>query len=446
MEIIKENKDALNAVLKVKLGQSDYQNKVDSAIKEYQKKVQMPGFRPGKVPAGMVKKMYGKSILAEEVNKLLNESLYKYIQDNNIEVLGNPLPSVNDKVDFDNQTEFEFNYDLGLAPQFEVKLNSNEAFNYYKIVADAATVDKYMNDVAKRYGKIIHPEAVEKDDLVNGDLVELDTDGNIISGGIFRNASVFLERIKEENALNKFLGLKKEDKVVLKFSEIGDEASAYIYSLSGGPAEKNGKVDFQFTVKDVSRLVAADFNQELFDKIYGENVVTSAEEFKQKLKEDIEKSFVNESERKLREDIVKRLMDKIKIELPDAFLKRWIMAVNEKPITTEQIEKDYDSYASQLKWQLIENKIYKDYNIKVSDEDAVAYTKELIKKQFAQYGRADISDAELNETALKVLSDEKEGKRVYDQMYDDRLMSVFKEKFTINNKEINHEEFVKLEK
>jgi trigger factor len=442
MNIVKEDIDSLNAVIKVKVGPEDYQSKVDSVLKDYQKKVQMPGFRQGKVPVGMVKKMYGKSILADELNKILNDSLYKYIQENNIEVLGNPLPSKEDKIDFDAQQEFEFSYELGLAPQFSVDISSKDKFVYEVIRVDEKLIDKYVNDIAKRYGKIIHPEASQKEDLLNGDLVELDAAGAIVPGGLFKTVSLFTEKLKGEALIKALTGLKPEDKVVLKAADLAEDAE-YIAGLLQSSKEKIASTDLQFTLKEISRLTPSDMNQEFFDKVYGEGAVKSEEEFRGRVKEELQRMFVSDSEKKFKNEVVKALMDKLNLALPDDFLKRWLLATNEKPLSKEQLENEYPYYADQLKWQLIENKILREKQIKISSEEVVEHVKQLLRAQFEKYGRTDVDDKELTETAQKVLAKEEEAKRIYDQLYDQRLMQVFKETFTIEQKEVSYDDFFK---
>lgn len=442
MNITKEDIDQLNAVIKVKLGPEDYQSKVDIVLKDYRKKVDMPGFRKGMVPPGMVKKMYGKSILAEEINKILNDSLYKYIQENNIEMLGNPLPSKDDKLDFDTQQEFEFSYELGLAPQFNVEISPKDKFFYEVIKVDDKLIDKYVNDIAKRYGKIIHPDVSEKEDLLNGDFVELDANGEILPGGIFKTVSVFTEKITDENLANAFIGLKKEDKVVLKSGDLMKDVD-YIAGLLQLKADAIFSKSFQLNVKEISRLTASEMNQEFFDKVYGEGNVKSTEEFREKIKGELDHMFIADSEKKFKNDVVKALMDKTNLALPDAFLKRWLLATNDKPVSMEQLSTEYPFYADQLKWQLIENKILKEKQVKVTNEEIVEHVKGLLKEQFAKYGRGDVDDKELTDTANKVLQKEEEAKRIYDQMYDQKLMDIFKTTFTIEKKEVTHEDFFK---
>jgi trigger factor len=444
MNITQENIDELNAVLKVKVVADDYLPKVESALKEHQKKASVPGFRPGKVPTGMIKKMYGKSILVDEINKLLNDSLYKYLHENKIEVLGNPLPKADSQIDWDNQKEFEFLYEMGLAPKFNVDLSSKDKFAYKTVKIDEELVNKYVTDVAKRYGKVEQVEISTAADLLNGDFVELDTNGEILPAGVFKTGSLFLERVKDEQVKKQLTGLKKDDKVILESQKIF-ENPADLATLLGLDKEAasafTSKV--QFTVKSVSHLAPAEINQDFFNKIYGEGVVNSEEEFRAKVRQELGTMFVNDSERKFYNDVVEHLMNKINFDLPKDFLKRWIIAVNEKPVTTEQVEAEFDGYAKGLKWQLIENKIIKENNIAVTKEEVVDHTKELILEQFGKYNPMPMGDEELNQTAQRVLANEEEAKKLYEKLYGQKVLTLFKSKFTIENQEVSYDDFFK---
>ena len=444
MNIIQENIDELNAVLKVKVIATDYLPKVETALKDYQKKASIPGFRPGKVPAGMIKKMYGKSVMVEEINKLLNDSLYKYLNENKIEVLGNPLPKADSMIDWDNQQEFEFLYEMGLAPKFNVELSAKDKFSFQTVKVDDELVNKYMTDIAKRYGKVENVEVSEETDLLNGDFVELETNGEILAGGVFKTGSLFLDRVKDETTKKALIGLKNDDKVVVeaqKLAENPDDLAALLGIDKAQAETLNSKL--QFTVKGISRLAAAEINQEFFNKIYGEGNVTSEEEFKAKIKDELGNMFVNDSDRKFYNDVVEHLMNKINFDLPTAFLKRWIVAANEKPVTFEQVDAEFDNYSKGLKWQLIENKIIKDNEIQVSNEEVVEHTKELILQQFAQMGQGNMGDEELNQTAQRVLSNQEEAKKLYEKLYGQKVMTLFKTKFTLENKEVAYDDFFK---
>lgn len=442
MNITQENIDELNAVLKVKVVATDYLPKVENALKEHQKKASVPGFRPGKVPTGMIKKMYGKSILVDEINKLLNDSLYKYLHENKIEVLGNPLPKADSTIDWDNQQEFEFLYDMGLAPKFEVELSSKDKFIYKTVKVDEQLVDKYITDIAKRYGKVEQVDVSTESDLLNGDFVELDQAGEILPGGVFKTGSLFLERIKDEQVKKQLTGLKKDDKVVLNPQKLTANASelATLLGIDPGTAA-NFTSNVQFTVKSVNHLLPAEINQEFFNKIYGEGVVNSEAEFRAKVRQELGTVFINDSERKFYNEVVEHLMNKTNISLPKEFLKRWIIAVNEKPVTPQQVDAEFDDYAKGLKWQLIENKIIKENNIQVTKEEIIDHTKELIKEQFGKYNPEVMEEEELNQTAQRVLANEEEAKKLYEKLYGQKVLNLFKSKFTIENKELPHDEF-----
>ncbi|MBA3971116.1 MAG: trigger factor [Bacteroidetes bacterium] len=444
MNIIQENIDELNAVLKVKVEANDYLPKVETALREHQKKASIPGFRPGKVPTGMIKKMYGKSIMVDEINKLLNDSLYKYLNENKIEVLGNPLPQKDSVIDWDNQKEFEFLYDMGLAPKFNVELSAKDKFTYQTVKIDEELVNKYVTDIAKRYGKVESVDTSEETDLLNGDFVELDGNGEILAGGVFKTGSIFLDRVKDATTKNGLIGVKKEDKIIVDAQKLADNATD-LAALLGIDKEKAESLNskLQFTVKGISRLAAAEINQEFFTKIYGEGNVTSEEEFRLKIKDELSNMFVNDSERKFYNDVVEHLMNKINFNLPTAFLKRWIVAANDKPVTFEQVDAEFDGYSKGLKWQLIENKIIKENELQVSNEEVIEHTKGLILQQFAQMGQAPMSDEEMTQTAQRVLSNQEEAKKIYEKIYGQKVMDLFKSKFTLENKEVAYDEFFK---
>jgi trigger factor len=441
MNITQENIDELNAILKVKVVAEDYLPKVEGALKTYQKKANIPGFRPGKVPTGMIKKMYGKSIMVDEINKLLNDSLYNYINENKLDVLGNPLPKADSDVDFDNQKDFEFIYEMGLAPKFNLELSAKDKFTYTTVKIDDDLVNKYTTDIAKRYGKVEQVEVSAEGDLLNGDFVELDANGEILAGGIFKTSSVFTDRLKDETK-KAFIGLKKDDKVVVDAQKISENATDLAAMLGVDKAVAETLTSkFQFTVKGISRLAASEINQEMFDKIYGPGTVNSEEEFKAKIREELSAMFVNDSERKFYNDVVDYLMNKVNFNLPTEFLKRWIVAVNEKPVTLDQVDAEFDNYAKGLKWQLIENKIIKENNIAVTNEEVIEHTKNLILQQFGKMAQSPMSDADLEDTAKRVLANQEEAKKLYEQVYGQKVMTLFKTTFTLENKEVAYDDF-----
>ncbi len=446
MNITKEKVDALNAVIKIKVGPEDYLSKVEKTLKEHQKKASMPGFRPGKVPAGMIRKMYGKSVLADELNRLLGDSLYNYIQEQKLDILGNPLPKEEHQPDLelDGNKEFEFRYDLALQPEFKVELSNKEKHIRYQILIDEPLLAKYSTDIARRYGQIATAEITEEHDLVYGDFIELDASGEILPGGIFKSSTLYLERLSDAKK-TKLIGLKAGDKVTLEHSEIAEHPAELATKL-GITADQAATLTskFQFVVKSINRLAPAELNQELFDKIYGPGVVNSPEEFRAKLREELNNMFKNDTETRLRNDIIKSIIGKTQFDLPDDFLKRWMLAVSKKATSAEQIDQEYDQYKESLRWQLIENKIYKDNQIAVSNDEAIDYVKGLVRVNYEKSGRADISEEELDMTAKRVLEKEEEAKRVFESLYQQKLMTLFNSLLSFEDKEISYDDFTAL--
>ena len=443
MNITKENVDALTAVIKIKVGPEDYLNNVEKTLKEHQRKASMPGFRPGKVPTGMIRKMYGKSVLADELNRLLGDTLYNYIREQKLDILGNPLPKEDrhPEIELDGNKEFEFMYDLALQPDFKVEFTPGEKHTRFLVKIDQELLDKYSNDIARRYGQIASADTTGEHDLVYGDFVELDADGEILAGGIFKASTLYLEKL-DETKRAKLVGLKAGDKVTLEVNEIAESPAELATKLAITPeAAETLQSKFQFTVKSINRLAPAELNQDLFDKMYGPGVVNSVEEFRAKISEELTSMFRNDSENKLKNEIVKNIIRKTQFSLPDDFLKRWMLAVSKTPATPEQINQEYDQYRESLRWQLIENKIYKDNNIVVTNDEAVDYVKGLVRANFEKTGRTDISEEEVTVTAHRVLEKEEEAKRVFDSLYHEKMMTLFQSKLRIEDKEVGYEEF-----
>jgi trigger factor len=443
MNITKHEIDNLNAEIKIKVTPDDYESRVNEGIKKVQKQANMPGFRPGKVPAGPIKKQYGTQILVDEINKLLNDSIYKYIEENKIEILGNPLPKDQTSVDFNTQKDFEFVYQLGLAPDFDVKLDSNNVFTYKTVKVDDDLVEKYLKDIRRNYGKPVTPEVSGEKDVIFVDINELDETGSIKPGGIFKSTSVSYERVKNEKARAKLLGLKKDDKVVININELYDSAVDKSVSLGiDKEYAETANADLQLTVKNISRMEEAELNQELFDKVYGEGRINSEEEFRNKIKEELGLMFNADSEKFLRTEVEKKLVEKINLQLPDSFLKRWLAVANEKPITQEEIEKDYPNYAKAMQWRLIENKIIKDNNLKVSAEEAKEEAKNFIRSEYARYGQTP-TDEDLEKISADLLKKEKEAQRIFENLYSKKVLDLIKEKCTLQTKEVSYDDFFK---
>ncbi len=443
MNITKHDIDSLNAEIIISVTPVDYDTRVTEAIKKVQRQASMPGFRPGKVPIGLIKKQHGTQILVEEVNKMLQDSVYNYIEENKIEILGNPLPKNQTPIDFNKQTNFEFTYQIGLAPKFNISLDDKHSFTFKTVKIDDELVNKYLKDVRRNYGKPVNPDVAGEKDVVFVDINELDETGAIKAGGIFKSTSVSYERLTNANAKAKILGVKKEDKIVIDINELYETAIDKSVSLGIEKEEAETiSCNLQLTVKNIARLEDADLNQELFDKVYGEGVVTTEEEFKDKIRNELGLMFNADADRFLKTEVETSLVNKLNLQLPDAFLKRWLMMVNEKPLTQEELEKDYPNYTKAMQWRLIENKLIKDNEIKVDANEAAEEAKIFIRSEFAKYGQTP-QEEELTKIAKDLLSKEKEAQKIFENIYSKKVIELIKQKCKLEVKEVSYDDFFK---
>jgi len=446
MKITKTNINDLQASLKVVVTPEDYQEKVDKILTDYRKTAEIPGFRKGKIPKGMIKKQYGTAVLVDEVNKLLQEELYKYITEEKVKVLGSPMPNNSQEVDWENETTFNFNFEIGLAPDLDVKITKKDKVNYYKIEADKKIVDQYSNDIAKRFGKMSNPEVSKDGDLVFCEIVQLDVDGNVMNNGVRNEATVSMDFIADKKIKKQFIGVKSGDSfkvnVMKAFTNHADLSS--MLNITHEQLHDLTSEEFQFTVKKISNLIPAELNEELFEKVYGKDSVKTEKEFKSRIKEEAEKSYITESDRMLKNDVVSYLIDKIKFDMPDEFLKKWLVQTSEQAVTLEQIESEYDMYQKSLRWQLIENNILEKFDVKVEASEVENQTASLIAMQMQQYGQPVPEQDKMNEIVASILMKEDERKKVYDQLYDQKTLEIYKENFKLTEKAISYDDFVKL--
>ncbi|MGY8954923.1 MAG: trigger factor [Flavobacteriales bacterium] len=446
MKLTQSKAKDLMATITVEVAAADYTEKVDKVLKDYRKTADVPGFRKGKTPMAIINKKYRTSVIVEEVNKLLQDELYKHISAEKVRVLGSPMPIDETPIDWENTEDFTFQYEVGLAPEFDVKITAKDKLNYYKIKADAKLVDGYCTDIAKRYGKMSNPEVSVEGDLIFCAISQLDVDGNVMSNGISNEATVAMEYIADAKIKKQFVGVKKDDvlkvNVMKAFTNHSDLGS--MLNVSHDALHNLTSEEFQFTVKNINQLAPAELTTELFDKVYGEGKVKDVKEFKAKVQEEAEGQFVGESDRMLKNDIVTYFIEKLKLQMPDDFLKRWLVQTSEQPITMEMLATEYDMYAKSLQWQLIENKILENYEVKVTQEDVLNQTKKLIGSQMKQYGQPEGDDAQLTDIATNILKNEEERKKIYDQIFDERTLVVYKENFKLTEKNVTYDEFVKL--
>lgn len=447
MEVVREDIDALNAVLRIKVAPEDYKEKVDKTLADYRKKANVPGFRKGKIPMGVIKKQYGKPVLAEELNKVINDSLYDFINKNELEILGNPLPKEDEEVkgDWDNPENFEFAYQIGLSPDFKLSLSAKSKYNYYKVKVDKKLVDQQIDDIRKRYGKLIPEEQVGEKDMILGQFVELDEKGEIKEGGIMNSSTVSMEFVEDKKVQKELLGKKVGDTVVLDPKSVSNGESDMAAMLGVKQEELAGVSEkFNFTINEIKRMEPADLNEEFFKKIYPDGSVSTEEEMRKKVEEDLSKMFEQDSERILSRDVSEDLVEKTKMEFPDDFLKKWILASSKEDVTMDMIENDYENYTTGLKWQLIQNRIFKEHEIKIESEEVINFTKGLLVNQYAQYGLPAPEENELTASAQKVLENRDEANRIYEMISNDKLLKFFKDTVKLNTKEVSYDDFVKI--
>ena len=447
MKITQSKTKDLMAILTVEVVEKDYRENVDKILKDYRKTTEMPGFRKGKTPMSIINKKYKTAVTVEEVNKILQDEMYKHITDNKVKVLGSPMPKKSEKIiDWEKQNDFSFEFEIGLAPDFDVKISKKDKLTYYNIKADEKLLDKYCNDIAKRYGTMGNMEISEEGDLVFCNIEQVDVAGNVMENGIKNEATVSMDFVADKKIKKQFIGVKSGDafkiNVMKAFTNHSDLGA--MLNVSHEAIHNLSSEDFQFTVKNINRLTPAKLDKELFDKVYGEGNVQTKKAFRTKIKEEAEMSFVSESDRMLKNDVVTYLLKKNQFDIPDDFLKRWLVQTSEKPVTLEQIESEYDMYSKSLKWQLIENKVNKNFEIKIEQEEIVAHAKTLISKQMMQYSQPVLDDEKLAEIADSILKKEEERKKIIDQIYDQKSLVVYKANFKLTDKDISYDDFVKL--
>ena len=446
MKITQGKAKNMMTTIKIEVTESDYSEKVTDILKRYRKDAVVPGFRKGKTPMSIIEKQYKTSVVVDEVNKLLQDSLYKHITENKVKVLGSPMPLSDNEIDWKNNSDFIFEYEVGLAPEFDVKISKKDKLDFYKIEADKKLVDNYCNDIAKRYGKMSNPSKSIAGDLVYCLIQQLDSNGNIDSSGISNEATVSIDTIKEKKYQKMFIGVEPDVKFNLNVKKVFSNKSdlSAMLKISQGELENLSNDLFEFTIIRINRLAPAVFDNELFNKVYPDGKIKNLKEFKNKIKEEAEKSFEVESDRMLKNDVVLYLVDKIKFDLPDEFLMRWLVKSSEKPLTIDQVKQDYPQYSKSLKWQLIENKILEEHKVKVDNDDLINFTKEIVKKQMQQYGQAISDDKQIADIAENILKNEDERKRISNQLFDEKTLVIYKELFKLNQKSISYDDFVKL--
>lgn len=436
MNITKENIDTLNAVVKIDVTQDDYQNKVTEILQDYRKKANIPGFRKGHVPMSLIKKQYAKPVMIDEVNKLLQESLSKFLVEEKLDILGNPLPKTQEDFSWDADT-FSFEFEVGLAPEFEVNLQPKKAITHYKIIADKKMIDSQIANIQESYGKIISQPEITENANVTGTFLNKEKE-------IEKKTTFKLDKIKGKTNLKKFLGAKVGDVITLKTKGLFTDDHLLQNHLGISHDDVHGlNIEVKFTVEEISYTEPAELNQELFDKLFGKDVVKTEKELRLRLKEDAEKQFEQQSDQQLLNAVTESLIENTKFDLPAEFLQKWLAVAGDEPLTEEAAAEEYNRSEKGLRYQLIEGKIVKDNNLKVTFDELKEFAKGFIKSQMAQYGNPNPEEKELEEIANRVLSNQEETKRLSEQLKSQKLLTFFKENVKLKTKEVTFDDFVK---
>jgi trigger factor len=436
MNITKENIDALNAVVKVDIVADDYQAKVSELLTDYRKKADIPGFRKGHVPMGMIKKQYGKSIMIDEVNKLLQSSLNKFLTEEKLDILGNPLPIIKEDFNWDAET-FSFEFELGLAPEFEVNLKSKKKVNQYNIVATSELIDKEIENIQKRYGKISSLDTANEHSNITGTFTNEEKE-------IDKKTTFLVDDLKGKKNKNKVIGAKVGDSIELETKKLFEDDQKLQHILGVSDEEIHDlDITVTFTVEEITETEPADLDKELFDKLFPDGSVSSVTELRDKIKEDSEKQFQQQADQQLLNAVIEHLVENTKFDLPSKFLQKWLTTAGEKELSPEEASNEYNKSEKGLRYQLIEGKIMKDNDIKIDYAELVDYAKGFIRSQMAQFGNLNPEEKELDDIAGRILQNQEEAQKLQSQLISQKLLAFYKEEVNFKTKEVSYEDFIK---
>ena len=436
MNITKENVDALNAVVKVDIVAEDYQANVTKVLNDYRKTANIPGFRKGQVPMGMVKKQYGKSVMIDEVNKLLQESLNKFLVEEKLDILGNPLPRVQDDFNWDAE-KFSFEFELGLAPEFDINLKPKNKVTQYNIVATDELIEKELENIQTRYGKMSAKEEANEVANVTGTFVNEEKEIN-------KKSTISVKDIKGKTNLKKFVGAKVGDVLELKTKNLFEDEHKLQSALGVSHDDVHGlEIPVTLTIEEITETEPAELDKELFDKLFADGSVNTVTELKDKIKEDAEKQFQQQADQQLLNAITENLVENTKFDLPTEFLQKWLQTAGEKQLTIEEAVEEFNKSEKGLRYQLIEGKIMKDNEIKLDYAELVDYAKGFIRSQMAQFGNMNPEEKELDDIAGRILQNQDEAQKLQAQLISQKLLAFYKENMSFDSKELSYEDFIK---
>ncbi len=446
MNITHQHSDALNAVITVEINPADYNPQVDKAIKDQAKKAKLPGFRQGLVPVSHIRRTYGKAILFDEVNRLVNDKIGEYIEEQKLEVLGQPLPKEDDNTDYnwDFNDTFSFHYEIGLAPEFESPFSEKSKFTQYVIKADEKTLEDRMKSLRRSYGKMTNPEVSEEGDVIYAELTQLDGDNQPLEGGIQKTASVRTDLVEDKKIKKSLTGLNKDSELVIDLAKaLKTEDISRILGISEEEASSLGNTSFKLLVKNINRLEEADLNEDFYTKLFGAGVVNNEDEFKARVREEVESMLVQNAEQKLQNDLYTEGMEKVKADLPEDFLKRWLKATNPE-IKENELEEGFSDFLKNLKWTLVENQIIRANDLQVKYEEVLELAKGRIAAQLRMYGQGEPNEKELAQYAMQLLQDKEQANRLFEESKALKVFDHLKKLVKLQTKEIEYNKFLEL--
>ena len=445
MKISRTSIDDVNVVVKIIIEKNDYQATVNEILKDHRKKANMPGFRKGMVPAGLIKKMYGRSALADEVNKILNRELTKYITDENLNILGEPLPSIEEKsiIDFNSDADFEFSFDMGLSPEISLDFDKIGKIPYYEIIVDNKLIDNQIDGYSKRFGENVNAEVVGEKEITIGDFAQLNADGLVVEGGIAsKNVQVAVQLIKDEAVQNLFIGAKIGDVIIFnpRIALANDHEVAHLLKIKNEAIE-DSDCDFNFTINTINTFVPADIDDVLIRKIYGDDTeVKSVDDLREKIQTELKANLLYSSNYRFLVDAKEILSHSVGMKLPEQFLKRWLVETNNK-VPIEQIENEFESFRKDLEWTLIKNILVKENEIMVVESDITEMAREMALLQFQQHGMSFVPDEYLENYTNSILQNKEQKQKLAEKKIEDKVLELIKEKSGLDFKQVTQKEF-----
>ena len=436
MKVSKKDIDKLNSIISIDIEKNDFESNVENVLKDYRKRANIPGFRKGHTPIGLIKKQYGLSVKVDEINKLIQKGLSDYLSNEKLAILGNPVPVEKNNIDW-NADKLTFDFEIGLSPKLEVSLKNKKAIPSFEIDVDKKMIDDQIKNIQNQYGKLLAQNRIEDDFEINGNFKNEDFE-------IDNKSNFKLKDIKGKSNKELLKKLTIGDSVELKTKGLFTKDSDLTFHLKIDDQKKDEIKVVNFSLTEINKRVPADLDQELFDKLFGKNSIKSVTELKDKLKKDAESNFSNQTDQKLLNDITEHLIDNTKFELPEKFLKKWMQTAGEKKLTEQEANEEYEKSEKGLRYQLIEAKIIEQNDIKIDHIKIKDFAKELIKSQMKQYGQNSPDEKELESIAQRILSNKDEVKRISDQLLSKELLELFKNNLKFKKNKVSYEKFIEM--